>query len=123
MTSQPIPNLSLSDIEWSFPQFSLLPKEIRLMILEKALPGPRIVFLERKYLPYYPCTRVWSDKAICQYHAGAHNTDCPAFFNVLDESDEMDELWNSGEPGFDYGPAPQCCSFDSAFPPPVLLYV
>jgi hypothetical protein len=117
LTSPAMP--TASDVEWSFPQFNNLPKEIRLLIWKEALPEPRIVFLERIFLPWYPCTRVWSDKAVHE----CHQDGSPTFFNVYNGCMEMNELWVSGEPGIDYGPECQCCGFHSACPPPVLLFV
>jgi hypothetical protein len=42
----------------TFTIFNEFPKELRLMIWEAALPGPRIVFLEREELPLHQTSRV-----------------------------------------------------------------
>jgi hypothetical protein len=58
-----------ADVERSFPQFSLLPKEIRLHIWELSLPGPRIVFLEAWYLKAFTCRRIFSHRGVA-IHSG-----------------------------------------------------
>jgi hypothetical protein len=50
--------------EPKFTLFSELPKEMRILIWENALPSPRIVYLQRHILRSYDTNRVWSDKAI-----------------------------------------------------------
>lgn len=47
-----------------FPRFNDLPFEIRRSIWTYALPSPRIVYLERKRLRWFECSRVYSDKAV-----------------------------------------------------------
>lgn len=56
------PTKLILDEQATFYQFNKLPKEIRLMIWEFALPGPRIVFLRPRRLQWFQCTRVFSDR-------------------------------------------------------------
>jgi hypothetical protein len=53
-----------ADVETSFPQFSLLPKELRLYIWELSLPGPRVVFLEAWYLKPFNSHCIFSDRGV-----------------------------------------------------------
>jgi hypothetical protein len=100
----------------SFPQFTKLPKELRVMIWRAALPDPRIVFLQPDLLSKYYCTRVWSDKAVDAYFSGPIKR-IPTFFdfNVAKESSNVFM-------GVDYGPKHQCKGLRSRCPPPTLLF-
>lgn len=48
------PNFAVANFTGaSFPRFNELPSELRLMIWQYSLPGPRIVYLQRKPLAPY----------------------------------------------------------------------
>jgi hypothetical protein len=64
MSAAAMPRENPQKIDTCFHRFNDLPREIRLLIWEAALPGPRIVHLELDFLPIAYCTRVWSDKAV-----------------------------------------------------------
>lgn len=69
------------EVQESFTLFGKLPLEIRLMILEAALPGPRIVHVEQHHLPTYPCYRVRSDVAMTEIIEGKYHDNSIAFFH------------------------------------------
>jgi hypothetical protein len=105
-----------SDGEGTFILFGKLPKEIRLMIWNEALPGPRIVFLELDFpetQPYW--RRVWSNRAIDE----TEDIITEEGDDILDEKDiYINELGE--EVGF---PINHAAAFKSKTPAPALLFV
>jgi hypothetical protein len=81
---------SMSGLE-NGPKFTLfneLPKEIRLLIWEHALPGPRIVYLQRHVLRSYDTSRVWSDKSIEDFDDQGR----PTFFDMPWEGSSHEDM-------------------------------
>jgi hypothetical protein len=52
---------AVSQVELKFEFFPKLPPELRRMIWKEALPGPRLVFLERLFISVPVSHRVWSN--------------------------------------------------------------
>jgi hypothetical protein len=104
-----------------FPQFNQLPKELREMIWEAALPDPRVVYVKKELLKQYYCTRVWSDKAIDETFDNARKV--PTFFDLHKDEDAFEKLMDQRDPGTDYGPDCICEGLTSRRPPPNLLFV
>jgi len=104
-----------------FSLFPNLPKEIRLLIWEIALPGPRIIYLRRRNLQSYNCSRVWSDKPILA--DSSQSTAKDDFFHDVPEYDsENDDLIIYFKRP-DLGPGKPCQGFFSPCPAPQLLFV
>jgi hypothetical protein len=59
-----VTSIPAANTKKAFQLFSLLPLELRLLIWQFALPGPRIVFLQPRRLQWFRCTRVFSDRDI-----------------------------------------------------------
>jgi hypothetical protein len=98
----------MADTPSSFPKFNSLPPEIRNLIWEAALPGPRLIHIEASYRAFYSCYRVRSDVAV-----DALNVDgFPAFFDhdYGYRADDLREMQDDPH-------------FTTRAPPPVLLYV
>jgi hypothetical protein len=111
-TSQPAPVFSL---------FPNLPKEVRLLMREIALPGPRIIYLRRRNLESYDCSRVWSDKPIIA--TSSQSTAKDDFFHDVQEYNfENDDLIIYLKRP-DLGPGKPCQGFFSPCPAPDLLFV
>ncbi|KAH8597318.1 hypothetical protein B0O99DRAFT_618526 [Bisporella sp. PMI_857] len=64
----------------TFPQFSLLPAELRDKVWEFALPGPRIIYLYEFNTRSHGCSRVWSNKP-------NHSSGNAAFYDLDNPSD------------------------------------
>jgi hypothetical protein len=101
--------MDLGQSEPSFSRFHELPKEIRLVIWEMALPGPRVVYLEQDLLNSHSCNRVWSNKIVDgtdddEFHAQGYGSNDS-------ETQKRDEL----------GPL-SCRAFRSQSPAPPLLF-
>jgi hypothetical protein len=108
-----------SDFGASFPQFSDLPIEVRLMIWKEALPGPRIVYLEPQTKPNYTYYPVRSDVATDDY-------DEEGYSRFFDPEWEIDietarQLRNEGDIVNNFSNYYR--AFKTRAPPPVLLYV
>jgi len=58
------PAKTLLKSQFSFPQFPHFPKEIRLLIWKHALPKPRVICLEQRFLKSIIRPRVRSDESI-----------------------------------------------------------
>jgi hypothetical protein len=104
-----------------FTLFNELPKEIRLLIWEHALPGPRIVYLQRHVLRSYDTSRVWSDKSIEDFDDQGR----PTFFDMPWEgSSDEDMSYEEGlEDYWDFGRCHLPFGFRSQSLPPSLIYV
>jgi hypothetical protein len=111
-TSQPAPVFSL---------FPNLPKEIRLLIWEIALPGPRIIYLRRRNLESHGCSRVWSDKPISANSSQSIAKD--DFFHDVPEYDSENDNLIIYSKRADVGPGKLCQGFFSSCPAPELLFV
>jgi hypothetical protein len=110
----------MADTPSSFPKFNSLPPEIRNMIWEAALPGPRIIHVETRDRQFYSCFRVRSDIAVDALDANQY----PAFFNDDCEARDPDRLafervtFHSSRRRLE-----DRYRFATRAPPPVLLYV
>ena len=88
---------------------------------EIALPGPRIIYLRRRNLESYDCSRVWSDKPISANSSQSIAKD--DFFHDVPEYDsENDDLIIYSKRA-DFGPGKPCQGFFSSCPAPELLFV
>ena len=113
--------LRLED-EPKFTKFNELPKEIRLLIWEQALPGPRIVHLQRHLLRSYDTTRVWSDKSI----EDVDDEGWPRFFDVRWEDSDAEEMSDDDREERRFGPEDPPRGFRSQSPEstaPALVFV
>ncbi len=90
----------------SFRRFAELPCEVRLLIWEAALPGPRVVHLRSARLARYRCGRVRSDISMFPC------AESPLFF------DQIPSPYYSK-----IGPKIDLRGFKSDSPPPTLLFV
>jgi hypothetical protein len=110
---------SESNVGPSFPRFNDLPIEIRFMIWEEALPGPRIVYLEPISRPNFTYFPVRSDIAIDDYDEDGYSR----FFDPEREIDieTAHKLRNEGDRF--QGEATDLQGVRTRAPPPVLLYV
>jgi hypothetical protein len=103
-----------------FLQFNRLPKELREMIWEAALPDPRVVYVTQESIETYFCTRVWSDKAIDETFNSPKKV--PTFFDLHEDEDALEKLLYYSNSGEGFGPDWRR-GLRSRCPPPNLLFV
>jgi hypothetical protein len=103
-----------------FPQFNQLPKELREMIWEAALPDPRVVYVKKEFMEQYYCTRVWSDKAIDETFNSPKKV--PTFFDLHENEDALKKLLYHSDSEEDFG-RDWRRGLRSRCPPPNLLFV
>lgn len=110
---------SAPDDEPSFTLFNELPKELRLLVWKHAVPGPRIIHLQRHILKLYYTTRIWSDKSI--EDVDCHG--CPRFFDISAAKSDTEDMFDDDIDDNDFGPNQHARGFRSDCLAPALLFV